>query len=145
MAEIVYNRDDYLGWKMEIENNGGFNNQVYEKFKSRVKDKKGLKIIDIGTGIGGLIERLIRLNTFDYSHNFIGIDINETNLKKGFENFRWLANTLGYEISENRINDNAIFNINFSKDKIDHNIRFYETSVYNADKILIISAKRRIL
>jgi SAM-dependent methyltransferase len=123
-------------WKMLIENNGGFSQEVYNKFKEQVKDKENLKILDIGTGIGGLITRIIELDTFNYNQEFIGIDINDKSLQDSGNYFKWWGQKNGYHILEQKIEDDAFANLIIKKEGMEHRVKFYAASVYDVDKIL---------
>jgi hypothetical protein len=136
MTDFVYNRNDYLMWKMLIENNGGFSREVYDKFKKQVKDKENLKILDIGTGIGGLITRVIELDTFKHNQEFIGIDINDKSLRDSGNYFKWWGQKNGYQISESKPKDDAFASLIIKKKEIEHKAKFYCASVYDVNKIL---------
>jgi len=136
MTDFVYNRDDYLMWKMLIENNGGFSQEVYSKFKEQVKDKENLKILDIGTGIGGLITRIIELDTFSHDQEFTGIDINDKSLRDSGNYFKWWGQKNGHQISESKPEDDAIASLTIKKEGLEHSVKFYLASVYDTDRIL---------
>ena len=138
MTDFVYNRDDYLMWKMLIENNGGFSQEVYSRFREQVKDKENIKILDIGTGIGGLITRIIELDAFGHNQEFIGIDINDKLLQDSASYFKWWGQKNGYQISEQKPEDDAVANLIIKKEGIEHSVKFYRASVYDTDRILSI-------
>jgi SAM-dependent methyltransferase len=131
MEKAFYQENAYLDhWKKELDEES-INKQVLKSLLE--KNKKHIKILDIGTGSGVQIRRNIDLGLLKNNGEIVGIDINKEDLKKSLISFENWAKKKGYKLTKDSFSE-AIYKFSLKIKKESYTITLYEESVYNLGK-----------
>jgi hypothetical protein len=93
-----YSFTRYLETKANIDNRA-LNHRVWGKLLETLSKRDSLSILEIGAGIGTMLERLLSANIFQ-SASYIGIDISSENISYACAHFPIWARENGFHVNE---------------------------------------------
>jgi SAM-dependent methyltransferase len=95
-----YDFSDYLEAKFAIDS-ASLNPSLYARFRDHLRGTVDPRVLDIGTGTGAMIRRILGLELSGRAH-LIGVDQEERNLAAGVDRILRTLRDLGYRIGERR-------------------------------------------
>ncbi len=134
MKEIDYSQERYLASKKAVDDES-LNRKVIDALDERLKmigSDKDVQILEVGAGIGSMLERLIQWDLLPSKSAYTAVEIEENNVATGEMRLKQLSEDHGYRISRNE--DKII---------IDKSAKTFNIQFINADAFEFIKDKSK--